>query len=113
FGELPGVYGLALAALAYQARSRPPHRQSWLVRELPWLLSATTLAVALALSSYRLFGHRLGALEATCLEAATLLGTRLWRRRLGLGVQLPGGWAQASTWTLGLGLSIWLAVSLL
>jgi membrane-associated phospholipid phosphatase len=112
YGELPGVYGIALAALAQHARPRPS-RARWLVRQLPWLLSSTALAAALALSSYRLFGHPLGTLEAACTGTATLVGTRLWRRRLGHGLELPRGWSLACTWTLGLGISSWLAVSLL
>jgi membrane-associated phospholipid phosphatase len=113
YGELPGVYGLALAALALHARPRLPRTQPWFSRELLWLISSATLAVALALSSYRLLGHRVHVSEATCLSAAALLGTRLWRRRLGLGVELPRRWTQACSWTLGLGLSNWLTVSLL
>src|SRR4051794_24422729 len=66
FGELPGVYALALASLAHHARPLPPRPRPWLIRVLPGLLSATMLAVALALSSYRLFGHRPGAFDGAC-----------------------------------------------
>jgi membrane-associated phospholipid phosphatase len=113
FGELPGMYALALASLAYHARPLPPHPRPRFIRELPWLLSATILAVALVLSSYRLFGHRPGTVGGACTGTATLLATHLWRRRLGPGLELAPGWNRACSWTLGLGISSWLTVTLL
>jgi membrane-associated phospholipid phosphatase len=113
YGELPGVYVFALAAVAGHARPARPEAQPKLARELPWLLCSIAVAIALALSAYRLFDYRLGKLEVAATWAVTLLATRIWRRWLGAGLRLRPGWERARLWTLRLGIWSWLVVSVL
>lgn len=111
FGELPGVIGFALATLALYAEPAPARPR--LTRELPWLLCSVAVAVAFALSAYRLVGERLGPLALLCTGAGSALGTRVWRRWLGAGHPLPARVRRACAWTVRLTLGTWLVVSLL
>jgi membrane-associated phospholipid phosphatase len=110
FGELPGVLAFAAAAAAgYAKPAGLPSR--WWQRHIPWLLCSLGAAVAVALCSYRLFGHRLSSIEAGVSLAAALLCTRLLRAPLGHGLQLHPGLDRAARWTVRLGIWSWLLVS--
>jgi membrane-associated phospholipid phosphatase len=113
YGELPGLYAFTLAAIAGHARPARPSGGSRIAREWPWLLAAIAVSIAVALSAYRLFDYRLSTAQGAATCAVVLLATRLWRQRLGVGLCLPAGWERARVWTLRLGISSWLVVTLL
>jgi membrane-associated phospholipid phosphatase len=113
YGELPGMYAFALAAIAGHARPARPAPGHPIARELPWLLCSLAVAIALALSAFRFFDYRLSTPEAVATAAVVMLVMRLWRHWLGPGLCLSSGWERARVWTLRLGISSWLVVALL
>lgn len=110
FGELPGVVAFALAAAAGYAKPAQQHLPWW-QRQLPWLLCSLGAAVAVALCSYRLFGHRLNLPEGAVALALALVITRLLRAPLGHGLQFHPDLDRAAAWTVRLGIWSWLLVS--
>lgn len=110
YGSLPGVYALAVAAvLSYAKPARPSSRRA-LNQAVLALVCSVCVAMAIAVSAYRLGLYRFSILQGVVTWAAVACLAVIGRSRLGNGLPLSRRVERTCSYTLLLGVSSWLVV---
>jgi membrane-associated phospholipid phosphatase len=110
YGSLPGVYALAVAALLSYLKPLRTSSRRTLTHVALALVCSVCMAMAIAVSAYRLFGYRFSIIQGLITFAAVVCFAITARSRLENGLRSSPRIEQTCSYTVLLGASSWLVV---